>query len=483
MLSVQEQLDRIRPEVRYLRIRVAQLDRARLANRKRGDILEEENNKLRQENNQLHKEKQKLEEELEKIKRQRDTYKGMVFKPESTCHKQSPNTPLRKPGGQTGHKGYGRHLSKRIDRIRRIFFHHCPTCGGKLRRSGTTLSHTIEDIPSPQTLQTIITQYHQERQWCGTCKKEIVATPPQVIPHSRLGMNLIIQILVWRYAGRLPFDTISELLSTTYGISVSRGAIIMILKRTKGWFGSLYTKLLADIRSSPIKHADETGWRINGENGWLWAFLTKDSVYYTIEETRGKGIAEKILSASKTTDILVRDDYPGYKKLPLQHQSCWAHPLRIGHDFSTAENASKEVKKLHAQLKILFDLLSEDISQPFDLKERQKLYGWYQKDLQKIRDASYESADARKLQTRIRNQNTNLLTALLNQGVPLTNNAAERAIRPMVVTRKISGGSRSYEGAATHAVNMSVVQTIKMKNQSLIPTLHALLLQGVFEKN
>jgi hypothetical protein len=96
-----------------------------------------------------------------------------------------------------------------------------------------------------------------------------------------------------------------------------------------------------------------------------------------------------------------------------------------------------------------------------------------------IINTPYQAADSLRIQTRIRNQGETLLTALLVSGVPLTNNLAEQKIRPMVITRKISGGSRSDEGAMTHAVNMSVFQTIKMRNQPLIPTLRNYILKGI----
>lgn len=75
-----------------------------------------------------------------------------------------------------------------------------------------------------------------------------------------------------------------------------------------------------------------------------------------------------------------------------------------------------------------------------------------------------------------------MLTAILYPDVPLTNNLAERQIRPAVVVRKISGGSRSHEGAQAFAVNFSLIQTIRMRNQALIPTLKVLLLQGATGK-
>jgi len=138
---------------------------------------------------------------------------------------------------------------------------------------------------------------------------------------------------------------------------------------------------------------------------------------------------------------------------------------------------------LHKKLKTLFDLLTEDISQPFNQEVRQELYGWYLKDIEKIINTHFECSDTKRIQTRIRNQNVNLLTALLYDGVSLTNNAAERAIRPMVVTRKISGGSKTPNGAKTHAVNMSIIETIVKRKLALLSTLQDYLLNGATGKN
>lgn len=128
-------------------------------------------------------------------------------------------------------------------------------------------------------------------------------------------------------------------------------------------------------------------------------------------------------------------------------------------------------------------LLAEDIAQPFDQKEREEWYQEYMHDLQKIINANYQCADTRRIQTRIRNQGKNLLTALLYPDVPLTNNLAERAIMPLVLTRKISRGSKTPEGARTHAVNMSIIETIIKRKQPLLETLHSYILQGSSEKN
>lgn len=217
---------------------------------------------------------------MEKIRKQRDKYKGMIFKPNIKKAAEKLETSKKKKlGGQLGHRGNSRMLPPKVDQINRVFFHHCPNCGSKLKRTDSIDSHTVEDIPHLEEIQTEVIKYECERQWCGNCQKEVVATPAGVIPHLRLGINLIVQVLICKYVCRMSFEIIAETLFQTYGVNITAGGIITILKRTKIWLGPEYGKLLTIIRGSPVKHADETSWRIKGLNGWLWAFLTKDTIY------------------------------------------------------------------------------------------------------------------------------------------------------------------------------------------------------------
>lgn len=486
MLSAQEELSRIRVEARHLRINIAVVTRARIAQKNRADALEEEVKQERKRNEELTRENQKLKEQIEKIKKQRDTYKGMVFKPNQVKKEVVEEIfggETRSRGGHIGHKGYGRKLPGRVDKTYRIFFHHCPHCHTPLGRGTATKPHTVTDIPAPADTKPVISQYQSERQWCPTCQKEVYAIPAGVVPNCRLGVNLITQILVWKYRGKQTLNQIRDNLQTTFGLSVSSGGIQQILHRTKRYFGHNYNTILKDIRGSPVKHADETGHRIGGVNGWLWEFLTPKAVYYTIEETRGKGVPEKVLGEIKEDDVLVHDDYSSYQGLPGKHQSCWAHLLRQAKEEASLTFASKEVKELHACLKELFASLSRSVTSVKTDEERQTSYELFNHDLNQIIQMNYQREDAQRVQARIRHQETNLLTALLYEGVPLTNNLAERNIRPMVIARKISGGSRSANGAETLAVNASIVQTIKLRNQPLLPTLKDLVLKGATGKN
>jgi len=474
-MTAEEEVLKLRKECRYLRQQTARFERAHFSQKKKSDRLEEllkERDKFIKE---LEREKEELGKLIDELKRQRDTYKGMVFKPNCFSSQRAEKKSLQKGkrsiGGQPGHKGYGRKLPLRIDQVKRIYFHHCPDCNTKLKRSKSITPHTVEDIPVLEQVQPIVTCYEQERQWCPGCQREVSPIPDGVIPQSRLGMNLVIKTLISRHVFKQPFESIVKDFKIFYNLNITKASLVNILKRTKKWLGKDYDKLLKQIRQAKVKHADETGWRIKGINSWCWAFLTKNSIYYTIEKTRGKGVPIKILSASRETDVLVRDDYKAYQKLKLNHQSCWAHLLRKSREAANPpagrKKASREMKRLHKKLKSIYQFLDKTTRQPFHLTKRKKAYQKTWLQLKAIINTSYKNDDVKKIQTRIRNQGKNLITALLFKDVPLTNNLAERLIRSMVVTRKISGGSRSNQGAMAHAVNMSIIQTIQLRNQPI----------------
>lgn len=478
-------------EKRQLRVKVATLERAHAQQKERSDHLKQENLQLKKELKEIQATIIRHEAKIQELEKQRDRYRSMVFKknvdPEETKKEKlanQSNLPLatkakKKRGARPGHQGHGRKKPQQVDEIKRVYYTHCPDCGEELPRSNEVHSHTVEDIPAfEEKSRAQITRYEQEWQWCGNCQKKVRAQPKGIMPHCRLGINLLLFVLIQKYGAKNSWETIVFNLETLYGVTVSKGALVAMVHRVRQWLGGSYTALLEEVRGSPVKHADETSWRVNGINSWLWGFFTPRCAYYIVEESRGKGVPQTLLSGSHEDDVLVRDDYGAYAKLPLRQQSCWSHLLRKSREAAEDQKASQEVKHLHAHLKSMFASLREIIGQPYQQTERETAYECFKMQIENIINSQYQHEDSRKIQTRIANQNTNLITALLYPNVPLTNNLAERQIRPMVVTRKISGGSRSWEGAKTHAVNMSIFQSLRLQQEPLVPALKNLLLSS-----
>jgi transposase len=481
-------------EKRLLRIRVSQLEPALESQRKKRKEAEEKVRKLERELEEKRKEIEILEKENEELRRQRDRYRGILFKGnrkkeevrigEEECGLTDifPAKSKGKRGGQKGHVGKGRKVPQRVDEVVHVHLEQCPQCGNELDRKRKVISHTVEDIPPLEEVRTRIVRYETEIQWCNKCKKRVTGSVQGIIPGSRLGINVFLYVLIHRYMCRNTWETIKKSLDIFYGLKVSVGTIVAMMHRGREWFSPQYEELLEAIRKSPVKHADETTWRVEGKNHWLWGFFTKNEAYYTVHESRGRGVPQHALAGSHPQDVLIRDDYGGYKKLPFNHQSCWAHLLRKSHEAAVYPTASREVIMLHEKLKSMYNSIDQINSQPFVLKKRKMAYKKYLKELQGIIDTKYQAVDAKKIQTRITNQGANLLTALIFENVPLTNNRAERGIRPMVVTRKISGGSQSQMGAKTHAVQMSILQSTLLQKKPLIQSYKSLL-NDLLEKN
>lgn len=475
-------------ELRLARVHISVLERSLKRQREKRQEAEIQKEEWKQKYDKLEKEHLTLHEELDKTKRQRDRYRSLLFKENTkgktqTIDKEEETqreevTTTKNRGGKKGHDPHHRPKPDHIDQSVRLFQTNCPTCDCSLSRTNSCDEHFVEDIPAVELLKVIVTLYQIERQWCTNCKKEVRAKARFLIPHSRFGINLTVYILMLRYAIGIPVGKISKLVKNTYNSELSRAGIINLLHNARDWFGDDYSQILEKIRASKVKHADETTWRIDGTIAWVWEFLTKEEVYLCIEEGRGGQIPKEKLEGSHGGDVLVRDDYRGYTKLAMKHQSCWAHHLKEARYECEQKGSSDEVRKLRETLQTIFGELKTITEKQFDKEEREKSYEDMKPKIDVIINANYQHQDTKRIQTRFKNQKYNVLTAVLYPDVPLTNNLAERILRPMVVTRKMTGGSKSQEGAKTHAVNMSIVQTILMRNQPLIPTLKEQIYSG-----
>jgi len=482
MQNPAEEGERIRTEIRELRQRNASIQRARDSFRDKSVTLESQNKQKDETIKQLEEKNKTLEENVKELEGllagvilYKDRLIGMLFK---TSKKKETalvtgNGALRRTlGGQKGHTGHGRKKPMEIDEEKTIYLSHCPDCQLPLSRSRTTHERIVEDIVVPAV--TKVTRYFIERQWCSHCEKERCGIPANVLPGFRLGTKTLQLILFLKYRLRLPFEKIHESLSIQYGLDVTAGALAHILQRMGDELTPQYHAIIAEMRDSPVKHADETSWPMNGTKGWCWAFMSPTAVAYTIEETRGKGVTD-IMLGKTPTGVLVRDDFAAYYHLDMEQQSCWAHLMRNSHDAVKQETASDEMKALHKELAGMYEKLSAIVATPFDEQKRAKHYVHYLKQITVITKRHYRAVDVKKIQTRMSNQLGNLITALKYENVPLTNNHAERQVRPMAVIRKISGGSRSATGAMATAINMSVIQTIALKGQNMFGKLGELL--------
>ena len=150
---------------------------------------------------------------------------------------------------------------------------------------------------------------------------------------QRLGVNGLSRIATLREEGRLPIRSIQWYLRTVHQLRLSVGAIVSPIHQTAQQAQPAVAAMVDRIRASPVVHADETGWRQNGNNGYVWTFSTPTERYF-LRRGRGKAVVDEALGES-FSGVLVSDFYAAYHHYDGPKQRCWAHLLRDIHDQRT----------------------------------------------------------------------------------------------------------------------------------------------------
>jgi len=387
-------------------------------------------------------------EELIKEKSKPSFVKGDV--------KEMPKT----SGQKKGHEGYSRHIPERIDEIKPLDSEECKYCGEKLSGIQNVRARTVTDIE----LKTKNTQYIIHGRYCKHCSKIVEPDVTDALPNARFSLRLMLWIMFMKIEMRIPSNKITEFLQL-FGLEISDGEIYNILNQLKEAFGDYYGVLLYKMREARAKHIDETSWRINGINNWLWIFINKEVALFVVDKQRSSDVPIKTLGNQKDK-FVTTDRHSAYnvlvEKTSCLQQVCWTHLIRNSKDL--AENYP-EAKYVHKRMKFIYYKAKEG-------ERKEKLLHWI--DL--IASRSYKSSHVYKFVKSIyRNHREDLFRFVDNPDISPSNNLAEQGLRSGVVIRKVSGGSRSENGAETTAKLLSVMQTMKMKEGNVIDNMMNLL--------
>lgn len=445
------------------------------------------NKELIKENRELQKERARLKEELERAKKritelekekeeielQRNKFLRMIFKPKRKRNLSRTNSKKKLRGKQS----YNRSRPDKIDERREATLQQCPFCNHQLSEIVDFYQRIIEDIPCFEELQAKVIGYTINRYWCKYCKKIVSAKPVDVLPKSRLGINTLVYVLYLKYRLRLSQPLIRENLKTYFNLEVSKGEIDNLLNKGQEVFKDKWQEIIETIRTSKAANVDETSWRINGQNHWLWAFVTDKAIRYTISQSRGKGIPQKALGQDFKGTV-ISDFYPAYNQFK-RNQRCWVHLLRRIRELKE-QKPTKQRIKINQKLNRIYQQILFFKSQSQTTKEQRankanqikgKLF-----NISRIKTADQQ---LQKVMNLLKKYAGELTVCIRDPNVSPDNNLAERALRPAVIMRKISGGSRSIKGAFTHEVNLSVVETLRKEQKQLFPAMKELVLNYI----
>src|SRR6266487_190241 len=422
--------------------------------------LEEENARLRAENQALREALGQTQEllgvalarleELEKLKTPPPAFvKANVKKPEKGEKK------ARKKRDAKQNRARPRSSPTQIVEHRLV---HCPAC--HLRLGGITLARLREviDVPAPPPVE--ITEHRIYKGWCAGCQnwhEAPVDLHEQVMGKSRLGVRLASLIATLRTVMRLPIRQIQAYLLTLHGVTISTGEIVELLHRIKDHLHPCLDALKTQIRASPAVQADETGWREDGTNGYIWSVSTPSIRYYEYHHSRG-GEVVKALIGKDFEGVLGSDFYAAYNIHQGLHQRCWVHYLRDVHDLKEKFPHDEQLLGWATAVKALYDEAIAWVEQgpePNASPRTHKLvrvaqqHAFEQRLWQLCAPYVNTSTPMQTLCKRVETFLPELFVFVAIPGVPAHNNLAERSVRPLVVARKISGGTRSPKGSQT----------------------------------
>ena len=392
----------------------------------------------------------------------------------------------KKPGRKLGHPAALRPMPPRIDVHQHIPLPmdtgghlSCPHCNTQLAE----VEHHKRIVEDIIPAKIITTCYHTTSGYCPCCRKRVESRgeeqPPAAdLPHAQLGINALATAAVMRVCYRLPLRQISSLLAQVPGLRVCPGAIVKQIKRLSRWLRGEYEALKLALRTADVVHADETGWRINGKNGYLWTLTDPQHTLYHVNRTRKGNVIRKLLGRGFAAGggTLVSDFYSAYNRVGGSQQKCLVHLLRelrnviakrqelSGHAFFT------RCKQLVQAMLALKDRRQELQPSTYKRNVRQ-----LKKQLDELGHTRWNDPDADRLSARLVKYQNQLTTFLHRPEVDGTNNAAERALRPVVVMRKITGGSRSRSAANAWAILASIMRSAQQQNQNVLELTKTLL--------
>jgi transposase len=361
-----------------------------------------------------------------------------------------------KGGGVCGHAGHGRpsHTEEMADEIiPRDVGDTCPDCGGALILKEVRNRTVIESRPT----KPIKILYRLSVRQCKTCRRVFRAKAPSVLPKSLYGNQLTAQMAVMHYFHGIPMGRIVEM------TGINLGSVIDIFHRLGRHFNPLMEDLKQLYQTAPVKHADETGWRNDGQNGYAWLFCTPALSIFLFKNTRSASVPKSIFGEGDLPGVLVVDRYNGYNKAPCAIQYCYAHLLRDVEKLAKDSPDDEEVAHFTGVLIPLMTQAMHLASQKISDEEYYRQSHELREKIMAVSRSPAHHLGVRAIQDIFTTHEGRLFRWATDRRVPADNNRAERDLRPTVIARKVSFGSSSDAGAYTRSVLMSLLHTLNKR--------------------
>ncbi|MGF9765075.1 IS66 family transposase, partial [Microvirga sp. 0TCS3.31] len=233
-----------------------------------------------------------------------------------------------KPGGaKPGHDGHSRILSATPDEVVEHRPDRCSCCSAVLMADlpGETISiHEQIDLPA---VTPRVTQHWRLAVRCPACGKRAVAPVPQVARQTPFGPRLHAVATYLKTFQALSYERLQSALADLFGLTLSQGGLMNLLRRAQGRFAEGRAKAVAALRRAEVVASDETGVRIEGSNAYHWVFHSPHAVVPQAAATRGACVVREMMDGHRPA-VWLSDRYTAQQGHGAAHQTGLAHLAR-----------------------------------------------------------------------------------------------------------------------------------------------------------
>jgi len=387
----------------------------------------------------------------------------------------------RKTGGQPGHPGKTLSRTETPDATIDHFPQICAGCGAALSEAMAT-NHTarqVFDLPEPNPL--VVTEHRAYSCRCAACGAQTrSAFPEGIAAPVQYGARIAAFVLYLLHYQLLPEKRLAVLLADLFSVHLATATIARISQDCAERCQVFVDAVRDQVAKAPVKHMDETGFRIGGKAQWLHIASTVLLTFYRVAPKRGSLM-------DNVGGIVVHDHWkPYYTLTGVLHALCNAHHLR---ELKALVEIEKEDWARKMQRLLRRTCHATNLAREADVSLKPGLIALIERRYDAIAAAGLAFHETQPALTQVgkrgrppRRVGHNLLLRLLTRKqdvlrfltdprVPFTNNLAEQDGRMMKVQQKISGGFRSEDGAKDFAVIRSLLSTARKQGWNMLQTL------------
>lgn len=377
----------------------------------------------------------------------------------------------RNSGGQPGHEGATLQMKENPDKVKEHRPVYCEQCGEALPAANVELVSRKQEIVLPP----IEPQYIEHQSYACTCARCGFVTTAKLPAQLKANVQYGAQVEAWvaylSVRQYMSYKRIAEFMKDCMNLPISEGTVDNMLQKLTEKAQGIYEEIKQRVEQSLVVGGDETGIKINGKKGWLWAFQTTTLTFLSASMNRGFETISRLFKNGFSVSVYVTDCLAAQLKVAVKaRQICTAHLLRELNNFieTFACQWSVTMKQLLLDaIELKSKLTPQDYLHPNENVVR------IQCQLDELLQTELLNKH-KKLQTFIKRLHKNhdaILTFLYYPKVPPDNNGSERAIRNAKVKMKVSGQFKAFAGAHRFAVLRSIIDTAIKNSQNVLDAL------------